>query len=118
MQTKDQMIDTSRLELELQKFADARNWQRFHTPKNLLLAMVGEVGELVEIFQWLSDREAAEAAHAPQTKQAIHDELADVLIYLVRTASVLGVDLNAAVEAKLVKNGQKYPPVLQPSSKT
>lgn len=103
------LIDVSRLETTLQSFADARDWQKFHTPKNLLLALTGEVGELVEIFQWLTDDQSRSVAETAKTAQAVQDELADVFIYLVRLSSVLGVDLNAAIEAKLVKNAQKYP---------
>ena len=103
------LIEVSRLETTLQSFADARDWQKFHTPKNLLLALTGEVGELVEIFQWLTDEQSNSVAETAQTAQAVRDELADVFIYLVRLSSVLGVDLNAAIEAKLVKNAQKYP---------
>lgn len=103
------MIDVSRLEAFLQTFADARDWQKFHTPKNLLLALTGEMGELVEIFQWLTEDQSRLVASDPQTAQAVRDELADVFIYLVRLASVLGVDLNEAIDVKLIKNAQKYP---------
>lgn len=103
------LIEISNLEVALQTFADARDWQKFHTPKNLVMALTGEVGELVEIFQWLTEDQSRLVADAPQTAQAVRDELADVLIYLVRLASVLGVDLNEAIEMKLVTNARKYP---------
>ena len=105
----ESLIDISNLEKVLQKFADARDWQKFHTPKNLAMALTGEVGELVEIFQWLTEDQSRHVADDPKTAQAVRDELADVLIYLVRLASVLGVDLNEAIEMKLVKNARKYP---------
>lgn len=73
------------------------------------MALTGEVGELCEIFQWMSEADSACAAEHPETGQAVKDELADVLMYLVRLSSVLGVDLNEAVTRKLALNGQKYP---------
>lgn len=103
------LIDISRLELVLHSFADERNWNKFHTPKNLLLALTGELGELVEIFQWLSDEQSQTAGVSPETATQVHDELADVFIYLVRLSSILNVDLNKAIELKLVKNAIKYP---------
>lgn len=103
------LIDIHRLASALQRFADDRDWQQFHSPKNLLLALTGETGELCEIFQWMSEADAKEAAKRPETAQAVKDELADVLMYLVRLSTVLGVDLNEAVTNKLALNGQKYP---------
>lgn len=106
---KPYLIDVSALEVALQTFADERDWQKFHSPKNLAMALTGEVGELVALFQWLSEDESMDAAQDPKTATAIKDELADVLLYLVRLSSVLGVDLNDAVTQKLAKNAQKYP---------
>jgi NTP pyrophosphatase (non-canonical NTP hydrolase) len=103
------LVDVSTLAASLQRFADDRDWQQFHSPKNLLLALTGEVGELCEIFQWMSDADSFSAAADPETGQAVRDELADVLMYLVRLSSVLGVDLNEAATRKLASNGQKYP---------
>jgi len=107
--TSTQLVDTTRLARALEKFADDRNWAQFHSPKNLVMALSGEVGELTEIFQWLSEDASKSAARNPETAQAVEDELADVLMYLVRLASVLGVDLNAATQRKLRVNGEKYP---------
>ena len=103
------LIDVRKLSDALDRFATERYWEQFHSPKNLLLALTGEVGELAEIFQWLSDAEAQSAGEASTTAQAVKDELADVLFYLVRLASVLKVDLNAAAEQKLRSNALKYP---------
>lgn len=105
------LLEVANLENSLQAFADARNWHPFHSPKNLVMALTGEVGELVEIFQWLTEDQSKLVAGDPKTAQAVRDELADVLIYLVRLSSVLGVDLNEAVEMKLVTNSRKYPAV-------
>lgn len=73
------------------------------------MALTGEVGELNELFQWLSEDASRAAASDPATATAVRDELADVTLYLIRLASVLGVDLNAAVVEKLRKNAEKYP---------
>lgn len=103
------MIDVRELEQVLRKFAEDRDWTRFHSPKNLAMAVAGEVGELVEIFQWLTEDQSASVARDPTTARAVRDELADVLIYLVRLASVLEVDLDEAVVAKLRSNAERYP---------
>jgi dCTP diphosphatase len=103
------LIDISSLESALHLFAEARQWRQFHSPKNLAMALTGEVGELVEIFQWLTEAESTLVAKDPKTARAVRDELADVLIYLVRLAAVLEVDLNEAVKVKLASNALKYP---------
>lgn len=102
------LMDTSALEAALHAFADERDWHRFHTPRSLILALTGEVGELAEIFQWLGDEDAAAIM---QTDKAEHvkQEIADVLLYLMRLAMVLGVDLDAAVRQKIALNAMKYP---------
>ena len=102
------LIDSTGLAAALERFADERHWPRYHTPRNLVLALTGEVGELAEIFQWLTDDEAARLAEDPARFTHLQEELADVLMYLVRLASVTGVDLDAAVRDKLVKNALKY----------
>ena len=103
------LLDVAKLEQALADFSRERDWDRFHTPKNLVMALTGEVGELNEIFQWMSDGEASEAGHAPATAEHVGEELADVLLYLVRLSSLLGVNLNDAVVDKLAKNALKYP---------
>lgn len=103
------LIDVTRLCAAQDKFAKDRDWEQFHSPKNLVMALTGEVGELSEIFQWMTEADSRSAGANPATSQAIKDELADVLLYLVRLSSTLGVDLNEAVSQKLVKNAQKYP---------
>lgn len=91
-------------------FAAARAWEPFHTPKNLVMALTGEVGELTELFQWLTPEEAAAAAADPDLRPRVDDELADVLLYLVRLADVLGVDLIEAANAKIDRNEHRFPP--------
>ncbi|WP_390895882.1 nucleotide pyrophosphohydrolase [Pseudomonas citronellolis] len=102
-------MDIARLAEALERFANDRNWAQFHSPKNLAMALSGEVGELNEIFQWMTEDASREAARNPETAQAVRDELADVLMYVVRLASVLGVDLDAATQQKLKVNNEKYP---------
>jgi len=103
------LVDVAKLAASLQRFADDRDWQQFHSPKNLILALTGEVGELCEIFQWMNDADSLSAAKDDEIGQAVKDELADVLMYLVRLSDVLGIDLNEAVTQKLASNGEKYP---------
>lgn len=110
------LLDVSALAIELDRFAQARNWQRYHSPKNLAMAVAGEVGELIEIFQWLTEEQSQEVARNPATAEHVRDELADVFIYLVRLSQALGVDLDEAVRAKMVKNGVKYPVESRPAS--
>lgn len=97
------------LEEELVAFRDARGWKKYHTPKNLAISAAVELGELLEHFQWESDEEILEAVKDPAKKEAIADEIADVIIYLTLLAHELGIDLDRAVEEKIEKNGWKYP---------
>ncbi len=109
-QNVSRLIDTAALEKAIEAFARPRGWEQFHSPKNLAMALTGEVGELVELFQWLTEAQSIEAMKDPQQAERIREEMADVTIYLVRLATVLGVDLDAAVKDKLLKNARKYPP--------
>lgn len=106
---QDVLIDVSSMTVALANFAKERDWDQFHSPKNLVMALSAEVGELTEIFQWLSEEESKNVCNDRKGAEAVHDELADVALYLVRIASVLGVDLNQAVTEKLKKNSEKYP---------
>jgi dCTP diphosphatase len=110
MSNEPRLLDVTALEAVLQKFADERDWNQYHSPKNLAMALTGEVGELVEIFQWLTEEQSKKVAHDTSTARAVRDEIADVLLFLVRLSSVLGVDLNEAVVTKLASNAAKYPP--------
>ncbi len=94
----------------MRRFAAERDWDQFHSPKNLAMALVKEAAELVEHFQWLTEEESA---HLPAEKKApVADELADVLVYLVRIADKLDIDLLVAVAAKMQRNEAKYPAAL------
>ncbi len=96
------------LQAALRVFAAARDWEQFHTPKNLTMALAGEVGELLEIFQWLTP-EASAAVMDSTRADDVRDELADVFIYLARLADVLEVDLAAVAAAKMDRNAGRFP---------
>ncbi|MEU5696364.1 nucleotide pyrophosphohydrolase [Actinosynnema sp. NPDC020468] len=93
----------------LRRFAAARDWDRYHTPKNLVMALSGEVGELTDLFQWLTPEEAANAMANPELAWNVRDELADVVHYLVRLADKLDVDLVEAAFAKIERNEKRFP---------
>jgi NTP pyrophosphatase (non-canonical NTP hydrolase) len=103
------LLDVAPLQQAVARFAREREWEPFHSPKNLAMALAGEVGELVELFQWLTEDASHRVGRDPATARPVRDELADVLIYLVRLAAVLGVDLDEAVRSKLAANARKYP---------
>jgi dCTP diphosphatase len=107
--TSRTLIDVSQLQSELEIFADKRDWRKFHSPKNLAMALTGEVGELVEIFQWLTEEQSTQVMVDEKLSVAVRDEIADVLIYVVRLAAVLNLDVDDAVRSKLGKNELKYP---------
>ena len=104
------MDDMSRLLLRTRTFAEARDWLRFHTPKNLVMALSVEASELLELFQWLTEDDANRLADTPEGRQAIEDEVADVMIYLLRLADVLDINVVAAANAKLDRNETRFPP--------
>ncbi|HRA80055.1 MAG TPA: nucleotide pyrophosphohydrolase [Thauera sp.] len=91
----------------LRRFAAERDWEPFHSPKNLAMALAGETGEVIEHFQWLTAEQSA--ALGAEAREAVALELADVLMYLVRLADVLDVDLADAAQRKLRINAGRYP---------
>jgi NTP pyrophosphatase (non-canonical NTP hydrolase) len=95
------------LRQRLRQFARERDWEQFHSPKNLAMAMIVEAAELVEHFQWLT--EAQSHALTPEQREAVAQELADVFIYLVRLADRLDIDLLEAADRKIILNARKYP---------
>jgi dCTP diphosphatase len=103
------LVEVSLLREAIGLFARERDWEPFHSPKNLAMALSAEVGELVELFQWLSEDDSRRVACEPATARRVRDEIADVLLYLVRLAAVLDVDLDEAVRSKLAANARKYP---------
>ena len=101
------ITDLATLRDALRSFCAARDWHRYHTPKNLVMALSVEAAELVEHFQWAT---AEESLSLPPEKRAeVADEIADVLIYLTELADVLGIDPIAAAREKIAKNALKYP---------
>lgn len=97
------------LQKKMADFSRERDWDQFHSPRNLLLALVGEVGELSEIFQWKGEVPKGLPDWDEADKEHLGEELSDVLLYLVRLADICGVDLGDAALRKIKKNGLKYP---------
>ena len=103
------MINVEDLKLYLREFAEARDWEKYHSPKNLVMAMSVEMAELMEHFEWMTEQQSLNLD--ANTREEVALEMADVLIYLVRMADRCEVDLNDAVKRKLMINAQKYPPI-------
>ena len=101
------ITDLTSLRDALREFCAVRDWHRYHTPKNLVMALSVEAAELVEHFQWATPEESLDLA--PERRAEVADEIADVLIYLTELADVLGIDPIAAAREKIVKNAVKYP---------
>ena len=104
-----QLVDVNQLAIALREFSSLRNWDQFHTPKNLAMALSVEAAELLELFQWLTPEQAIELSTDPDRSKCVGEELADILVYLVRFADIFGLDLNQAVADKLASNAEKYP---------
>ncbi|WP_405230364.1 nucleotide pyrophosphohydrolase [Lentisalinibacter sediminis] len=100
-------MDLDALASTLADFAGARDWDQFHSPKNLAMALVVETGELLEYFQWLSEEQSFSLSQ--DDRNTVSEEVADILIYLVRLADKLDIDIPTAVERKLAINEKKYP---------
>jgi NTP pyrophosphatase (non-canonical NTP hydrolase) len=93
----------------VRRFAAEREWEPFHTPKNLAMGTAVEAAELMEIFLWVDGEASRTLAAEPQRREAIADEMADVACYLLNLSNVLGIDLSEAILAKIAKNALKYP---------
>ena len=102
------MNEIDALKSEIRAFADARNWEQFHTPKNLSMAVAGEAGELVAEFQWLTAKESERSELSSEKLSDIELEIADVAIYLLRLVDVLEVDLPSAIRRKLAINERRF----------
>lgn len=100
----------------MRAFTAERHWNSYHDPKSVLLALVGEVGELAELFQWLPADKARDMAKEEPLRGRAAEEISDILLYLVLLADVLGIDLADAANAKLSDAGRRYPPVTDPPS--
>ena len=103
------VTDLHALRDRMRQFTAERDWGGFHDPKSVLLALVGEVGELAELFQWLPAADAAKLGRSEPLHTRAAEEMSDVLLYLVRLADVLDVDLGAAASAKLTDAARRYP---------
>lgn len=103
------IVDATGLTEILRSFAADRDWEQFHTPKNLAMALAGEAGELLALLQWLSDREIADRLQDAGFRTSFEDEIADVLIYLVRLADIADVKLDESVANKMARNAIRYP---------
>ncbi|KAJ0234624.1 dCTP pyrophosphatase 1 [Hirschfeldia incana] len=109
MGEEKEVVSLESLSKKMDDFAKARDWEKYHSPRNLLLAMVGEVGELSEIFQWRGEVERGLPDWKEEDKVHLGEELSDVLLYLVRLSDACGVDLGKAALRKLELNAIKYP---------
>jgi dCTP diphosphatase len=101
-------MDVELLKARLRRFAAEREWEPYHDPKNLSMALAAEAGELLEVFQWKTSDEVREGLADAELEGAA-EELADVLIYLIRLSDVLDIDLDQALERKIALNEQRYP---------
>ena len=102
------MNEFEALKSEIRAFADARDWEKFHTPKNLSMAVAGEAGELVAEFQWLTAKESERTELSAEKLSGIELEMADVAIYLLRLSDVLDVDLPQVIRKKLAINESRF----------
>ncbi len=100
-------MNIEQIQKQLSEFASDRDWEQFHTPKNLTMALSVESSELVEIFQWLTPEQSRNLSD--KQMNAVNEEVADVAIYLLRLCDVLGINLSDVVENKIKVNGEKYP---------
>jgi len=105
-------MNIQNIQKQLKGFADERDWDQFHNPKNLAMALSVEASELVEIFQWLTPEEAKDIM-ATYEGEHVKEEMADVMIYLLQMADQLDIDLESAVANKIEKNSEKYPSDLE-----
>ena len=103
------MNDFSALTAAILEFRDARDWRQFHSLRSLIVSLNLEAAELLELTQWKSDAEIEALPAEPASREALRDECADVLLYLLLIADSAGIDLAAAARAKLAKNAEKYP---------
>jgi dCTP diphosphatase len=101
-------MSTENLQARIRDFAQERDWEQFHTPRSLIMAMQSELGELAEILQWIPDSEINEK-WMNENRERLAEEIADVYIYLLRLADVVSVDLELAADSKIDRNAEKYP---------
>lgn len=102
-------IDAQKIVDAHESFVNERNWDQYHSIKNLAMALSVEASELTEIFQWLTEEESNQIEKNHAKKQQVEEEIADIMLYLLRICKKLNIDINDAVEAKMLKNISKYP---------
>jgi dCTP diphosphatase len=102
-----EMMNIKEIQEKLEAFATERDWAQFHSPKNLSMALAGEVGELLEIFQWMTEEQSKNLTDVDKRK--VSEELADIMIYLLKLADKTGIDINQSVIDKIEINARKYP---------
>ncbi len=105
----DRETTLDELKNKVQHFVKERHWSSYHDPKNLSMSIAIEAAELMEHFQWLKNSEIEREVNDPKTREAIEDELADVLAYILSFANTLNIDLSDALTKKMIKNEKKYP---------
>ncbi|MBY0378067.1 MAG: nucleotide pyrophosphohydrolase [Gammaproteobacteria bacterium] len=103
------IIDVDTLKRTLREFAREREWSKFHSPKNIAMALACETGELLEILQWMTEQDSLLIKEDLALKEKISHELADILLYIVQMADVLAIPLNQAIKQKIQLNRLKYP---------
>jgi NTP pyrophosphatase (non-canonical NTP hydrolase) len=103
-------MDVKGIQEQLRSFASERDWEQYHSPKNLSVALAVEAAELMEIFQWVTPEESRNISKNSPKHDELKAELADVLIYALRLADVASVDLESAIHEKIQANAEKYPP--------
>jgi NTP pyrophosphatase (non-canonical NTP hydrolase) len=107
----DETTTVAALKAVTRRFAAERDWDPYHSPKNLAMALAGEIGELVVPFRWLTEDESRSVVYAdPAVRRAVADELADVFSLLLQLSQHTGIDLSEALREKMARNATKYPP--------
>ncbi len=109
MSHSDAQTTIEELKLRLKAFVHERDWEQFHSPKNLSMALSAETAELMEHFLWVDSQASKARAEEAARRQDIEDELADIIIYALEFANMTGIDVTAAIEAKMAANAKKYP---------
>ena len=103
-------MDIPKIQSRLKEFASERDWDQYHSPKNLSMALSVEASELMEIFQWVGSEESRKVVEHPDKLAQVEAEIADICIYAIRLAGVIGIDLETAIDQKIDQNIEKYPP--------
>lgn len=105
----DETTTVAEIKARVLDFAQERDWEQFHAPKNLSMALAAEAGELMEHFLWATSEDSREVMNDPKKREEIEEELSDVIIYALEFANMTGVDVAAAIERKMAANAVKYP---------